>query len=203
MSIKARRERQKQATREGILSAALQIARSEGWAAVTVRHVAELIEYSPPIIYEYFVNKDALLVELQERGFTLLVARMQQSSSSEENARNRVLEMGDAYLCFAYEQPELYRLIRGWNIADVPLGTTLSGATQVSIVMQNCLEAWAVAQEIVLPDPAAATGIIGGVLHGLASMEMLGRINGGKERVRQLARQAMEDLLSVWAAKPH
>lgn len=200
-SIKARRERQKQATRDGILRAALEIARSEGWAAVTIRHVAELIEYSPPIIYEYFANKDALLRELQEQGFTLLVARMQKSSVEEKDVRDRVLQMSDAYLCFAYEQPELYQLIRGWNIADVPLDKTPSGAAQVSSLVQDCLENWSTAQKVVLPDPAAATGIAWGLLHGLVSMEMLGRISGGKERVRQLARQAIEDLLSAWAAK--
>lgn len=200
-SIKARRERQKQATRDGILKAALEIARTEGWAAVTIRHVAERIEYSPPIIYEYFANKDALLRELQEQGFTLLVARMHKSSVGEKDALDRVLQMSDAYLCFAYEQPELYQLIRGWNIAGVPSRNTLSGAAQIGSLVQDCLENWAAAQKVVLPDPAAATGIAWGLLHGLVSMEMLGRISGGKERVRQLARQAIEDLLSAWAAK--
>ena len=201
MSIKERRERQKQATWEGILNAALGIARTEGWGAVTIRRVAELIEYSPPIIYEYFASKDALLKELQRQGFALLAAGMRQAGTEDEDARERLLEMGDAYLRFAYGQPELYQIMHGWNSADVPLDSTLSGASLVCDIVQDCLEGWAAAQKVVLSDPAAAVETAWGLLHGLVSVEMLGRIGGGQERVRHLARQAMEDLLTAWAAR--
>ncbi len=201
MSIKERREREKKATRDGILSAALQIARAEGWAAVTVRRVAELIEYSPPIIYEYFANKSALLEELQEQGFALLEAGMRQAGTGEEDRREGLLAAGDAYLCFAYEQPELYQIMHGWNSGDVSPDKTLSGATRVGDIVQDRLETWAAAQGVVLPDPAAAVEIAWGLLHGLVSVEMLGRLGGGEGRVKQLARQAMGDLLTAWAAK--
>ncbi len=200
MSIKDRRERQKQATRDGILNAALGIARAEGWGAVTVRRVAECIEYTPPIIYEYFANKGALLEELQEQGFALLEARVQGAGAAETDARECLLKTGDAYVCFAYEQPELYQLMHGWDSVDVSLDKTLPWATRGSDIVQDRLEEWATAQKIALPDPAAAVETAWGLLHGLVSVEMLGRISGGKERVRQLASQAMKDLLTAWAA---
>ena len=195
-----RRERQKQETREAILSAALNIARTEGWAAVTVRHVADLIEYRSPIIYEYFANKDALLEELQAQGFTLLSARVEGSSAGEDG-RARILKMSDAYVDFAYEQPELYQLMHGWNSANVSLERTLAGATQVGRVVQDGIEKWAAEQDVLVSDPSAKVETAWGLLHGLISVEMLGRIGGGQERVRQLARQALEDLLTAWAAR--
>lgn len=201
MGTRDRRERQKQATRDGILSAALQIARMEGWAAVTVRRVAELIEYSPPIIYEYFANKDALLEELQSQGFALLAAATRAASTGEGDPRERLLNVGDAYLRFAYEQPELYQIMHGWNSAAVSLEKTLPKATQVAEIVQDCLEDWAAVQKIILPDPTAAVETAWGLMHGLVSVEMLGRIGGGEERVRQLARQAMEDLLFAWHSR--
>ena len=69
MGTKQRREREKQEVREGILAGAREIALQEGWQAVTIRKVAERIEYSPPTIYEYFENKEAILLELLRQGF--------------------------------------------------------------------------------------------------------------------------------------
>lgn len=63
MGIKQRREREKQEVRQGTLTAAREIALHEGWQAVTIRKVAERIEYSPSMIYEYFANFFLLSVE--------------------------------------------------------------------------------------------------------------------------------------------
>src|SRR6266849_4709924 len=66
---KQRRERECQELRQAILSAARDIAAREGWQEVTIRKIAEAIEYTPPIIYEYFASKEALLLELLREGF--------------------------------------------------------------------------------------------------------------------------------------
>jgi AcrR family transcriptional regulator len=64
MGSQQRRERERQAIRQSILSAARQIAIEEGWQTVTTRKVADRIEYSQPTIYEYFDNKEAILMAL-------------------------------------------------------------------------------------------------------------------------------------------
>ena len=69
MGIKERRERQKQELRAGILAAAREIASEEGWQAVTIRKIAALIEYSPPVIYEHFGSKEEILLELVRTGY--------------------------------------------------------------------------------------------------------------------------------------
>src|SRR5215831_17182373 len=61
MGFKERRDRERTEMRQAILHAASEIAAQEGWHAVTIRRVAERIEYSPPTIYEYFESKEALL----------------------------------------------------------------------------------------------------------------------------------------------
>lgn len=196
MSVKTRRERQKQATREGILNAALHIAREQGWEAVTVRRVAELVEYTPPIIYEYFANKGALLEELQQSGFALLTNRVQGAVEGEGNAHERALRVADAYISFAYENPEMYQLMHGWNSAEVPVEDTLKWATPLALVVQDALVAWAQEQGRELPDPKGAMEVLWALLHGLVSVEMMGRIGGGSERVRVLARGTLENLFS-------
>ena len=195
-----RRERQKIETRDGILNAARQIARQEGWGAVTIRRIADAIEYTPPIVYEYFAGKDALMEELQAQGFARLADEMQLVLSAEANARQRLLKAGGAYINFAYAEPELYQLMHGWNSAAVPLDTTLFQATRVGDLVESCLKDWAAAQDITLADPASAVEMIWGLLHGLVSVEMLGRIGGGQEQVKRLAAQGMAAFLAAWTA---
>ena len=201
LSTKERRERQKLAMKEAILAAARQVAREEGWPAVTVRRVAALVEYTPPIIYQYFMSKEAMLEELQAQGFALLAEGMRRASTTGTGPRERLLAVADAYLAFAYEQPEIYQLMHGSNSASVALEATLPRATVVAEIVRECLEAWAAAHHVALPDPETAVEIAWGLIHGLISVEMLGRLRGGKERVREMVREAIGDLLTAWALK--
>lgn len=201
MSLKERRERQKQDTKNGILSAARQIARAEGWGAVTVRRVAKMVDYTPPIIYQYFAGKDALLEELQRQAFLLLADGMRQAVAETEDAEERLLRMSDAYWHFARQQPELDQIMHDMSSTRVPLEATLAGATLVGDIVQSHLENWALSRHVTLPDPAGAVETLWGLLHGLAGAQMLGRLGGGEERAAQLARQAVKDLLFAWRSR--
>ena len=57
MASKDRILRLKEDTRMNILKAALQIVKEEGWPALSMRKIADVIEYTAPIIYEYFSNR--------------------------------------------------------------------------------------------------------------------------------------------------
>src|SRR5256885_8517715 len=72
MGIKERHERDREAVRRGILDAARELFVSEGYANVSIRKIAERIEYSPAAIYGYFPSKDDIFFELAEEGFRLL-----------------------------------------------------------------------------------------------------------------------------------
>jgi AcrR family transcriptional regulator len=59
-----RRQREKESIRASILQAAFTLAKSEGWASLSMRKIADAIEYSAPVVYDYFENKDAILFEI-------------------------------------------------------------------------------------------------------------------------------------------
>src|SRR5664279_3847742 len=61
VASKDRIQRLKDDTRANILGASIDIVKSEGWQALSMRRIAEKIEYTAPIIYEYFANKEAIL----------------------------------------------------------------------------------------------------------------------------------------------
>ena len=76
MGIKERQQREREAVRHAILSAARELFVSEGYRNVSMRKLAERIEYSPAAIYGYFPNKDSIFFALAEEGFRLLADRV-------------------------------------------------------------------------------------------------------------------------------
>src|SRR5438477_13129932 len=72
MGIKERQERDRKAVRRAILDAARELFVHEGYQNVSIRKIAERIEYSPAAIYGYFASKDDIFFALAEEGFRLL-----------------------------------------------------------------------------------------------------------------------------------
>ena len=72
MGIKERHERDREAVRRAILDAARELFVAEGFQNVSIRKIAERIEYSPAAIYGYFPSKDDIFFSLAEEGFRLL-----------------------------------------------------------------------------------------------------------------------------------
>ena len=107
--IAARREREREALRQRILEAARELFRQQDYSSVTLRKIAERIEYSPTTIYLYFKDKHALVMELIAEGFELLRQRMLTGLSADpvETLRRSSLE----YLKFSQEEPHYYRLM--------------------------------------------------------------------------------------------
>jgi len=72
MGVKERREREKSETRDKILDAARELFVTEGYEGVSMRRVAEKIEYSPTAIYVHFADKNELFHELCRQDFARL-----------------------------------------------------------------------------------------------------------------------------------
>jgi AcrR family transcriptional regulator len=195
VGIKERREREKQVTRESILTAAHQIARQEGWPALTIRKVADEIEYSAPMIYEYFANKEEILLELMRDGYQQLIASMQQARFSTEDRRERLFKIVDAYWAFARSNPELYQIMNG--LAGVPLDSqeTARAGRAAGMVPLAALEDWAQTSGIVLQDAFGAVEIAWSLMHGIVSLTLVERIEGGEPRARLLLHQGLQALL--------
>jgi len=72
MGIRERHERDRETVRRSILDAARDLFVSEGYRNVSIRKIAEKIEYSPAALYGYFPSKDDIFYALAEEGFHLL-----------------------------------------------------------------------------------------------------------------------------------
>ena len=80
MGTKERQERDRSRTRQAILTAARELFITDGYRNVSMRKIAERIEYSPAAIYSYFPAKDDIFFALAEEGFQLLAGQAQDTT---------------------------------------------------------------------------------------------------------------------------
>jgi AcrR family transcriptional regulator len=113
MASKDRIARLKEDTRINILEAALRIGKEYGWEAVSMRKIADAIEYTAPIIYEYFENKEAILLELTRKGYLLLNKDLEEARDLYQLPAQQLEAMWLAYWNFAFANKEFYRLMYG------------------------------------------------------------------------------------------
>src|SRR5579871_4872104 len=130
MGSKERIHRLKEQTRVNILDAAHDIVKDEGWQALSMRKIADRIEYTAPIIYEYYANKEAILLELTKKGYMMLSERMQTAAAKHPDPEGQIEAMWLAYWNFAFENKEYYQLMFGVEVNCclmdelLPAGTT-------------------------------------------------------------------------------
>ena len=105
-----RRDREKAEFREEVLQAARAIVLKDGFDALTMRKIAEAIEYSPGTIYLYFESRDAIAHELTHRGFEELLVAFAPAALIAD-AVERLTFIGQTYVRFGFDHPETYRLI--------------------------------------------------------------------------------------------
>ena len=110
MGALQRRQREKAEFREEVLRAARAIVLEEGFGALSMRKIAEAIEYSPGTIYLYFESRDAIAYELCEQGFEEFFRALSPAAGIADPAE-RLRKVAELYVRFGLEHPETYRLI--------------------------------------------------------------------------------------------
>ncbi len=130
------REKRRARTRESILEAALQIVTQHGVEALSMREIAERIDYSPSGLYEYFSSKEEIIDALVDEGFARLTARMKHGIHG-ETALSRLQEAGKVYMHFALQEPQLYVMmfnrkpLAPCSLAEVEQNTAYAQLVQI------------------------------------------------------------------------
>jgi AcrR family transcriptional regulator len=105
-----RRTRERLALHDKILDAARDLFVREGYEAVSMRRIAEAIEYTAPTIYTHFKDKAELLRTLCRKDFGALSEGLVALNQIEDPVR-RIVALGHAYIRFAVEHPHHYRFM--------------------------------------------------------------------------------------------
>lgn len=113
MGVHERRQREKESVRANILQAAFNLAKTEGWASLSMRKIADAIEYSAPVVYDHFENKEAILFEISLQGFKLLQKDLIKAQKKYETPEEQLTALVNAYWDFAFKNKEYYQLMFG------------------------------------------------------------------------------------------
>jgi AcrR family transcriptional regulator len=107
---KERRIKERDEIRLRILDAARELFASEGVESVTMRRIADRIEYTPTSIYHHFKDKDTLLAELCDHDFRTFAHAFNVIAGIQDPVE-RLRAAGFAYVDFGLQYPSHYRLM--------------------------------------------------------------------------------------------
>jgi AcrR family transcriptional regulator len=179
MGIAERKEKQKQEIRKMILDASMKLFVEQGFENVSIRKIADLIEYSPTTVYLYFKDKNEILFNLHELGFQKF-AEYTADIWEVKNPLLRLHKMGERYVRFGLENPAFYDLMFilkapmealntmkdcEWKSGDQALG-------KLKELLQECMERKFIKED----DVDAMAMAIWGLVHGMVSLAIRNRL---------------------------
>jgi AcrR family transcriptional regulator len=184
LGIAERKGRERADREHRIVAAARAIAEREGWDAVTIRRLADEIEYSQPVLYSHFENRDAIVGAVAVEGFQEFTIALREAARGSTGPQSAVENVAMAYLGFAFRRPALYEamfiLPTNLRFAEARTRPELHAAFEAlaAVVTPFCVEA------------DAATETFWAALHGLVDLERSARIRPGArgERIALVVR---------------
>ena len=184
MGIAERKGRERAERESRIVAAARVIAEREGWNAVTIRRLANEIEYSQPVLYSHFEKRDAIVGAVAVEGFQEFTVAIREAASGSTGRRNALENVAMAYLAFALSRPALYEAM---FILPTDLRFAEAGTRPE---LRAAFEALAAVVTPFCVDVAVVTETFWAALHGLAELERSGRIRPGMrgERITLVVR---------------
>ncbi len=179
MSIVARKEKQKQEIRSLILEESMKLFVEEGFSKVSVRKIAERIQYSPTTLYLYFKDKNEILFYCCESGFKKMLEQ-NIALGLISDPIERLHQMGINYLNFGLENPQYYDLM---FIQEAPMATlTDMGAgwssgdqalEALKIIVQDAMD-----KGLLVPAKVETVAMaVWSMVHGLVSLAIRQRLD--------------------------
>jgi AcrR family transcriptional regulator len=164
-------ERRRRKVRESIIDAAEKIFSSEGANGISMRRLAEAIDYSPAAIYKYFESKDALFMAIREMFFERLLERIHAAFDEGGSTTSLCSRCMRAYIEIGMEEPNHYKMAFSENSPDAEHEHSkdeLSFLAETKLV--TLIEAGMANDEFRKVDPYVASKSVWASLHGLTML---------------------------------
>ena len=195
MSTLERKLRHRLEVRTSILEAAQKVVLKEGWEALSIRKIAEAIDYSVPVIYDHFVNKDALLLEFVKQGFDLLNGMLGIAKESSSNPEAQIKAIGYAYWKFSHDNKEYYRLMFGLGIPSCEAVKEISELAQFVEIVMEPIRTLIKSNLQKQMEPGVKFKSFWSALHGLISIDIMD-ITGKKNINMKVLEDFLENFLA-------
>ncbi len=180
MASVERRAREKANLRHAILDAARELFVTEDFHAVSMRRIAEKIEYSPTAIYLYFKDKEEILASLASEGFTLLAERLEALDNPDPIERLR--EGARIYIDFARTQTQYFQIMFQIGPEQMPddseacMNKANLGMRAFGFIVACVMEASAKGLLRPFASDNIASHVLWAQVHGAAALMLSGRL---------------------------
>ncbi|MGE3509622.1 MAG: TetR/AcrR family transcriptional regulator [Vicinamibacterales bacterium] len=187
MGIRERRARKHEATRQAILAAARELLHAQGHASISIRRIANRIEYSPAAIYAFFASRERILLALAQDGFELLREQTLAAAQDDQSRRNPLGRLRTAfwtYYTFSKTHPRYFDLMflnRSVRTDDQEVRDIVN---HLAGIVLDGVRAGELPRAL---DPVAAIYCIGASIHGVAAARVSGHLAAGIDADRVAA----------------
>jgi AcrR family transcriptional regulator len=171
MSVKQRREKEKENLRQLILDTAREMFAEEGYHSVSMRKIADKIQYSPTTIYLYFKDKNDLLQQICDETFAKLGKKLQSIGKKHSSNIDGLREGLRTYIEFGLKHPKHYEVTFMLPLT-VDLGDKFEGSLgqrafeYLKIGVKDCMESG----EIETGDVDLVSQTLWAGIHGVTSL---------------------------------
>lgn len=178
------RKKKKEDIRQHILDVAKTIAAKEGWQHLTIRKICGKINYTAPIVYQYFENKEQILITLRLDGIKQIYQTFLEVDEKYDQPRKRLLEYGLTWWNFAVKNPVLYQVM--FNLQGVVCEkgaencqSSVTGFYFVAFAEMSAKAKRSEKLRLELCDNLIA------IIHGFISLHIVNKIRSGNEHAEQ------------------
>ena len=195
MGITERRLRQKDEVRSSIMGTAWQMVKEEGWQSLSIRKIADAIEYSVPVIYDHFENKEAILMEFAKEGFQLLSKKIQSAKEKYNDPAEQLKAIANAFWNFAFKNKEYYQVMYGLGMTGCEIEKCFPERTDFRNVVMEPIVAIISKSKNPNVNPCLKYYTYWSILHGLISLKSMRNSNVSDEVNKMVLDDAIEGFI--------
>jgi AcrR family transcriptional regulator len=191
--------------RAAMVTAVRSLAATDGWQSVSIRKIADRIEYSPTLLYQYFDSKEAVIHEVRRQGYAQLLACMTDAAASpgnratdpEANATLRLKLMARANIDCAFAQPEVFKAMLGMDgtPCDPPADDT--SPARIAMLIRETIAAASLGATTTIHVGQDAEAFFAAV-QGVVTMYLNDLIPGGHHRALEIVDRLVDGLARGW-----
>jgi len=195
MGIKERRLREKEEVRSTILTAGWRLVKEEGWESLSIRKIADAIEYSIPVIYDHFENKEAILEEFGKEGFKVLTKKLKKAKEKHQRPADQLKAIAEAYWDFAMKNTEHYQLMYGVGMACCEGEHCMSEQTESRELIAEPISELISKGKHPQANPCLKYHTFWSIMHGLISIRMTNRSDVSDQLNKLVLSDAVEGFI--------
>ena len=196
MGISERKQRQLEEVRATILQQSWQIVEEEVWEALSIRKIADALEYSIPVVYKHFESKDAILEAFSREGYARLAESLGQATASQPAPDKQLVAISHAYWQFAHEHPKHYQIMYGLGIPTCQMVREIPEIKLVSDLLHAAIDRAIKSGKNPDVDGHLKTTTFWSILHGLLAMTMIAT-PGGPDMARRTLDDAVQGFIKA------